>query len=338
MTKKIIPQNSQNFVIYETEDRITKVAVRLEDETVWLTQAHLAELFQTSRPNITMHIKNILEEGELQEVSVCKDFLHTAADGKNYNTKYYNLDMIISLGYRINSKVATKFRIWATERLKEYIVKGFTLDDDRLKGNAGGNYWKELLDRIRDIRSSEKMLYRQVLDLYATSSDYDSKSPETVKFFKTVQNKLHYATNQQTAAEVIYNRADADKEFMGLTAFKGDLPVLNEVRIAKNYLTEDELFRLNRLVSAFFDLAEIRAKEHQLMRMKDWVEELDKFTVNYGKGILHGAGSVSHEQAMEKAEKEYRKYEVKTLNSVEKAYLETLKQIEKEAKNRAPNP
>ena len=244
--------------------------------------------------------------------------------------EHYNLDMIISLGYRIKSGVATQFRIWATQRLNEYIRKGFTLDDERLKGNGGGNYFKELLNRIRDIRSSEKALYRQVLDLYATSSDYDAKSVETILFFKTVQNKLHYATNEQTAAEVIYNRADADKEFMGLTTFKGDLPELNEVRIAKNYLTEDELFRLNRLVSAFFDLAEIKAKEETLMKMKDWIVELDKFSNSYGKGVLKNAGSVSHEQAIEKAEKEYRKYEVKTLNAVEKAYLESLKQIEKE--------
>lgn len=323
--------NQENKItIYQTSDGTPKIDVRMENETVWLTQVQLVVLYQSSKANVSEHIKHIFEEGELLKDSVVRKFRTTAADGKNYNVEHYNLDMIISLGYRIKSGVATQFRIWATQRLNEYIRKGFTLDDERLKGNGGGNYFKELLNRIRDIRSSEKALYRQVLDLYATSSDYDAKSVETILFFKTVQNKLHYATNEQTAAEVIYNRADADKEFMGLTTFKGDLPELNEVRIAKNYLTEDELFRLNRLVSAFFDLAEIKAKEETLMKMKDWIVELDKFSNSYGKGVLKNAGSVSHEQAIEKAEKEYRKYEVKTLNAVEKAYLESLKQIEKE--------
>ena len=248
--------NQENkIIIYQTSDGTPKIDVRMENETVWLTQVQLVVLYQSSKANVSEHIKHIFEEGELLKDSVVRKFRTTAADGKNYNVEHYNLDMIISLGYRIKSGVATQFRIWATQRLNEYIRKGFTLDDERLKGNGGGNYFKELLNRIRDIRSSEKALYRQVLDLYATSSDYDAKSVETILFFKTVQNKLHYATNEQTAAEVIYNRADADKEFMGLTTFKGDLPELNEVRIAKNYLTEDELFRLNRLVSAFFDLA-----------------------------------------------------------------------------------
>jgi hypothetical protein len=216
---------------------------------VWLTQNQLAELFQTSRPNITMHIKNIFDEGELSEISVCKDFLHTASDGKNYKTKSYNLDLIISLGYRVKSQIATQFRIWATQRLREYLIKGFTMDDERLKGEGGGNYWKELLDRIRDIRSSEKALYRQVLDLYATSIDYDPKSNTSIEFFKILQNKLHYATNKHTAAETIHSRADAKKDFMGLTTFTGALPTLSEISVAKNYLTEDELFRLNRMVS-----------------------------------------------------------------------------------------
>lgn len=327
--------NQENkIIIYQTSDGTPKIDVRLEDETVWLTQMQLVTLYQSSKANVSEHIKHIFEEGELLKDSVVRNFRTTAADGKNYNVEHYNLDMIISLGYRIKSGVATQFRQWATKRLNEYIRKGFTLDDDRLKGNAGGNYFKELLDRIRDIRSSEKALYRQVLDLYATSSDYDSKSVETIQFFKTVQNKLHYATNEQTAAEVIYNRVDANKKFMGLTTFKGDLPELNEVRIAKNYLTEDELFRLNRLVSAFFDLAEIKAKEETLMKMKDWVAELDKFSNSFGKGVLKNAGSVSHEKAIEKAEGEYRKYEVKTLNAVEKAYLESLKQIENKIKNK----
>lgn len=320
--------NDNKIIIYQTSDGTPKIDVRMENETVWLTQMQLITLYQSSKANVSEHIKHIFEEGELMKDSVVRKFRTTAADGKNYNVEHYNLDMIISLGYRIKSGVATQFRQWATKRLNEYIRKGFTLDDERLKGNAGGNYFKELLDRIRDIRSSEKALYRQVLDLYATSSDYDSKSAETIQFFKTVQNKLHYATNEQTAAEVIYSRADANKEFMGLTTFKGDLPELDEVRIAKNYLTEDELFRLNRLVSAFFDLAEIKAKEETLMKMQDWVAELDKFSNSYGKGVLKNAGSVSHEQAIEKAEGEYRKYEVKTLNAVEKAYLESLKTIQ----------
>jgi len=320
--------NDNKIIIYQTSDGTPKIDVRMENETVWLTQMQLITLYQSSKANVSEHIKHIFEEGELLKDSVVRKFRTTAADGKNYNVEHYNLDMIISLGYRIKSGVATQFRQWATKRLNEYIRKGFTLDDERLKGNAGGNYFKELLDRIRDIRSSEKALYRQVLDLYATSSDYDSKSAETIQFFKTVQNKLHYATNEQTAAEVIYSRADANKEFMGLTTFKGDLPELDEVRIAKNYLTEDELFRLNRLVSAFFDLAEIKAKEETLMKMQDWVAELDKFSNSYGKGVLKNAGSVSHEQAIEKAEGEYRKYEVKTLNAVEKAYLESLKTIQ----------
>lgn len=328
------------ILIYQGKDNNIKIDVKFEEETVWLTQAQLVELYQSSKSNVSEHIKHIFEEGELTREATVRNFRTVQKEGKRNverEIEYYNLDMIISLGYRIKSSVATQFRIWATQRLKEYLIKGFTMDDERLKGIGGGNYWKELLNRIRDIRSSEKVMYRQVLDLYATSSDYDPKSPETIKFFKKVQNKLHYATSEQTAAEVIYNRANADKEFMGLTNFKGDLPSLDEVRIAKNYLSEDELFRLNRLVAAFFDLAEIKAKEQTLMTMKDWVEELDKFSAFYGKGVLKGTGTVSHEQAIEKAESEYRKYEVKTLNSVEKAYLETLKQLEQQVKKNKEN-
>jgi hypothetical protein len=320
------------ILIYQNKDNKIQIDVQFENETVWLSQAQLVELYQSSKANVSEHIKHIFEEGELTKESVVRNFRTTAADGKNYNVDHYNLDLIISLGYRIKSNIATQFRIWATQRLKEYLIKGFAMDDERLKSGGGGNYWKELLDRIRDIRSSEKVLYRQVLDLYATSIDYDAKSAETIKFFKTVQNKLHYATNKQTAAELIYSRADADKEFMGLTNFKGDLPILSEVCIAKNYLTEDELFRLNRLVSAFFDLAEIKAKEQSPMKMKDWIEELDKFSGNYGKAVLNKAGLVSHQQAILKAENEYRKYEVKTLNAVEKAYFDSLKQIENNLK------
>lgn len=322
------------IIIYEGDGGEPRIQVRVEGETVWLTQAQLAELFDTTRQNITIHIKNIFEDGELAENSVCKDYLHTASDGKTYKVKHYNLDLIISIGYRVKSQTATHFRQWATVRLREYIVKGFTMDDERLKGTGGGQYWKELLERIRDIRSSEKALYRQVLDLYATSMDYNPRSEESVKFFKIVQNKLHYATNKQTAAELIHSRADAEKDFMGLTTFAGVLPVRAEVAVAKNYLTEDELFRLNRMVSAFFDLAEIKAQEHTPMRMADWVKELDKFAKNYGKGVLIDAGNVSHTQAMEKATKEYLKYQAKTLSPVEEVYLESIKALEKKVEKK----
>ena len=242
---------------------------------------------------------------------------------------YYNLDMILAIGYRVRSPRGVQFRQYASTVLKEYLQKGFAMDDERLKGSGGGNYWKELLERIRDIRSSEKVLYRQVLDLYATSRDYNPKSDETIAFFKTVQNKLHYATNEQTAPELIYNRADSNKEFMGLTTFKGVIPTLGESKIAKNYLTEDELFRLNRLVSAFFDLAELKASEKIPMYMQDWINELDKFTGIYGKGVLQDKGTISRTQADNKAELEFRAYETKTLSPVEKEYLETIKTVQK---------
>lgn len=272
------------IIIYEGDNGHTRVTVHVEDETVWLSQAQLVELFQSSKSNVSEHIKNIFAEGELERNSVVREFRTTAADGKRYKVEHYNLDLIISLGYRIKSSIATSFRIWATARLREYIIKGFTIDDERLKETGGGSYWKELLERIRDIRSSEKALYRQVLDLYATSVDYDSGSQASLHFFKVVQNKLHYATNEHTAAETIHTRADSEKDFMGLTTFAGAMPTLSEVGIAKNYLNEDELFRLNRMVSAFFDLAEIKAREHTKMYMADWVTELDKFAQYYGKG------------------------------------------------------
>ncbi len=326
-------EHKPEIIIYQPENGKPVVEVRLEGETVWLTQKQLAELFDTTKQNISQHVSNIVADGELDN-SVVKKIFTTAADGKDYKTDHYNLDMIISLGYRVNSRVATNFRQWATQRLREYIVKGFTMDDERLKGNGGGSYWKELLDRIRDIRSSEKALYRQVLDLYATSVDYDPKGEESIKFFKVVQNKLHYATNQQTAAELIHSRADAGKDFMGLTTFAGAMPTLNESTIAKNYLTEDELFVLNRLVSAFFDLAEIKAQEHTLMHMRDWVAELDKFATSYGKGVLQNAGGISHNQAVKKAVGEYRKYQARTLSPVEHAYLENVKSLQKQAKKK----
>jgi hypothetical protein len=322
-------ENSSEILIYEGEGGKPKVSARIDGQTAWLTQAELAELYGTSRPNVTMHIKNIFEEGELDMHSVCKDFLHTAADGKNYKTKSYNLELVVALGYRVKSEAGTRFRQWATARLSEYIVKGFTMDDARLKGSGGGAYWKELLERIRDIRSSEKALYRQVLDLYTTSIDYSPKSKETTLFFKVVQNKIHYATNKQTAAELIHSRADAEKDFMGLTTFAGALPVRSEISIAKNYLNNEELFRMNRLVNAFFDLAELKAQEQTPMHMKDWVAELDKFSKMYGKGLLLDVGKVGHEQAIDRAEKEYKKYQAKTLSPVEEAYLDSIKEIQK---------
>jgi hypothetical protein len=298
------------IVIYQSEDNKPQIEVRLEDETIWLNQKQLAELFDTTKQNIGQHIKNILHDGENDENEVVKKIFTTAADGKKYQVEHYNLDMIISLGYRINSVVATRFRQWATAMLKEYIVKGFAMDDERLKKMGGGNYFKELLARIRDIRSSEKALYRQVLDLYATSVDYDPKALHSIKFFKIVQNKLHYAANKQTAAEIIHDRADADKNFMGLTVFAGDLPVLEEVRIAKNYLDENELRALSGLVSAYFELAEMRASRREAMSMKDHIEALDKLAKDYGEGVLTGAGKISHQRAIAKAESEYRKFQV----------------------------
>ncbi len=324
----------EDVVIYTGVNGAPKVEVKLEGETVWLSQAQLVELFRSSKSNVSEHIKSIFEEGELQRDATVRKFRTVQIEGDREverEIEHYNLDMIISLGYRIKSSVATHFRIWATERLREYISKGFTMDDERLKGAGGGNYWKELLDRIRDIRSSEKVLYRQVLDLYATSQDYDPKSPETVQFFKVVQNKLHYATSKQTAAELVHSRADGAKDFMGMTTFAGAVPTLNEAKIAKNYLTKDELFVLNRLVSAFFDLAEIKAQNHEPMYMADWVSELDKFSANYGNGVLEGSGQVSHRQADEKATREYRNYQARTLTPVEKEYLESIKALESQA-------
>ena len=326
--------NNGEIIIYQTDDGLTHIDVKMEDETVWLTQAQLVQLYQTSKSNVSEHIKHIFEEGELEENAVVRKFRTTAADGKNYNTTYYNLDMIISLGYRIKSSIATNFRRWATERLKEYMIKGFTMDDERLKQLGGGSYWKELLDRIRDIRSSEKVLYRQVLDLYATSVDYDPTSAESIRFFKIVQNKLHYAAHGHTAAEVIYQRADASKPFMGLKTFKGEMPVLSDVKVAKNYLDEDELKILNNLVSGYFDFAEVQAMRHNPMHMSDYIEHLDRVLSTTGEKLLEGAGTVSHKQAMEKAEQEYRKYQVETLSPVEEAYLETIRETEKLAKGK----
>ena len=334
MTRKDT-ENKGEVIIYQTEDGLTKIEVKMEDETVWLNQAQLVELYQSSKSNVSEHIKNIFDEGELNKEEVVRKFRTTASDGKNYNVVYYNLDMIISLGYRVKSTTATHFRKWATARLREYIIKGFTIDDDRLKGNGGGNYWKELLDRIRDIRSSEKVLYRQVLDLYATSVDYNPNSNESIEFFKIVQNKLHFAAHGHTAAEVIYERADAEKPFMGLTSFAGELPALKDIGVAKNYLKEDELKVLNNLVSGYFDIAEINAIEHKPMYMSDYVEQLDSVLSSGNRKLLEDSGKISHEIAMKKAKSEYRKYQEITLSSVEEEYLKNIKGVEKEVKKRS---
>lgn len=328
-------ENLENFgdiIIYQSEDGNTKIDVVLEDESVWLTQIQMSKLFDTSKQDISYHINNIYEEKELEENRTVKEFLTVQDEGNrrvSRKVKYYNLDMIISLGYRIKSKVATNFRKWATERIKEYIIKGFTMDDERLKGNSGGNYWKELLDRIRDIRSSEKVLYRQVLDLYATAIDYDPKDEKSIKFFKIVQNKLHFAAHGHTAPEVIYERADSEKPFMGLKTFKGDLPVLRDAVIAKNYLDEEELKVLNNIVSGYFDFAEIQAIRHKAMYMEDYIQQLDSILSSTGEKLLTDAGTISHNQAIEKAKTEYKKYQVKTLSPVEEAYLKTIKEINK---------
>ena len=326
------PNDNGNIIIYQTEDGLTKIDVNIQGETVWLSLDLMAELFQRDKSTISRHIKNIFSEGELSPEAVVAKFATTATDGKTYQVDYYNLDVIISVGYRVKSVRGTQFRIWATQRLKEYLIKGFTMDDERLKGNGGGNYWKELLDRIRDIRSSEKVLYRQVLDLYATSVDYNPRSEESILFFKMVQNKLHFATHGHTAAEVIYERADAEKPFMGLTTFSGELPALKDISVAKNYLNENELKILNNLVSGYFDLAEISAIEQKPMYMSDYIQQLDAVLTSGNRPLLVGGGSVSHAQAMEKATTEYRKYQNNTLSPVEHFYLDTIKSTAKEVK------
>ena len=322
-------QNRGEVIIYQTEDGLTKISVSMQDETVWLSLEQMSELFQRDKSTISRHIKNIFSEGELVQNSVVANFATTATDGKTYNVDFYNLDVIISVGYRVKSIRGTQFRIWANTVLKEYIIKGFVMDDERLKGNGGGNYWKELLGRIRDIRSSEKVMYRQVLDLYATSVDFNPKSEESIRFFKIVQNKLHYAAHGHTAAEVIYERADAEKPFMGLTTFSGELPSVKDIGIAKNYLKEGELKILNNLVSGYFDLAEINAIEHKPMYMSDYVNQLDAVLTSGNRKLLNDAGKVSHEEAMKKANDEYRKYQENVISPVERAYLESLKLTEK---------
>lgn len=320
--------NENKVIIYTASDGQTKIDVMLEDETLWLTQAQMCELYQTSKSNISEHIKHIFEESELQEDSVVRKFRTTAADGKSYLTTFYNLDMIIALGYRVRSIIATRFRQWATLRLKEYMVKGFTLDDERLKKLGGGGYWKELLERIRDIRATEKVMYRQVLEIYATSIDYDPRASVSQEFFKKVQNKIHYAIHGHTAAELIVERADAEKDFMGLLTFKGNHPTLVEAKTAKNYLNDKELRAMGQLVSGYLDFAERQAEREQPMTMNDWAAYLDRILTMSGENLLQGSGCVSHENAMEHATNEYRKYKQRTISDVEHDYLMSIKNIE----------
>lgn len=323
------------IILYQRDTGESAIEVRLDGETVWVTQAQLVELFQSSKANISEHISNVIAEGEVDPAATVREFRTVRQEGSRQVSRtltYYNLDMILSVGYRVRSKVATQFRIWATERLREYLVKGFTMDDAKLKNLGGGTYWRELLDRIRDIRSSEKVLYRQVLDLYATSIDYNPQAEETVEFFKVVQNKLHYAAHGHTAAEVIASRADATQPNMGLTAFAGVRPIKAEIGIAKNYLSETELKRLNTLVSAYFDAAEFRAQNHQPTYMRDWIAHLDRIVTAMEAPTLSGAGSVSHKHAVAKAESEYEKYRAQldaTPSDVEAVYLESVKRAQR---------
>lgn len=327
---------SNKIIIYNTEDGKAKINLRLEDGTVWLNQLQIAELFQTTKQNISKHIKAILEDGELSEDSTVNYQLTVQNEGTREvrrKVAYYNLDMILAIGYRVRSPRGIQFRNYATTILKEYLIKGFAMDDERLKNLGGGSYFKELLDRIRDIRSSEKVFYRQVLDLFATSVDYNSKSNEAKCFFATVQNKMHFAIHNQTASELIYNRVDSDKEFMGLSTFKGELPTLSEAKIAKNYLTEKELKGLNQLVSGYLDFAERQAEKEVTMTMKDWIEHVDRILTATGENLLDGNGKISHNQMTNKVEKEYKKYQANTLSKVERDYLEEIKNIETKVKN-----
>ena len=330
MDNKLNEKN--NFIIYTTDDGQVDIEVRLEDENVWLTQNSMAELFDTTKQNISLHIKNIFEEKELEENSVVKHSLTTAKDGKNYKTKFYNLDLIISVGYRVKSIRGTQFRIWANKLIKEYLIKGYNLNVERFKNNGGGPYFEEVLEKIRDIRSSEKVFWRKILDIYATSVDYDAKNEQTREFFRTVQNKMHYAVHGNTAAEVIFNRVDSEKENIGLTNFKGSMPTRAETEIAKNYLNEKELNLLNRMVSAYLDVAEINALNMHAMTMKDWVKELDGFLTMTHKDILEGAGTISHEKALAKAHEEYDKYMRNHLTQAEKDYLEIMSEDIKKLK------
>lgn len=319
-----VARKNNDIIFYTTDDGQVKIEVRLEDENVWLTQNAMAELFDTTKQNISLHIKNIFEEKELDENSVVKENLTTASDGKKYKTKFYNLDLIISVGYRVKSIRGTQFRIWANKLIKEYLIKGYNLNVDRFKNNGGGVYFEEVLEKIRDIRSSEKVFWRKILDIYATSIDYNARDEKTKEFFKTVQNKMHYAVHGNTAAEVIFNRVDSEKENIGLTNFSGNSPTKAETEIAKNYLSEKELDLLNRMVSAYLDVAEINALNMHPMTMKDWIRELDGFLTMTHKDILNGAGKISHEKALQKAHEEYDKYMKTHLTQAEKDYLEIM--------------
>lgn len=322
-------------IIYTTEDGKAKIDLRLQDGTVWLSQLEIADLFQATKQNISLHLKNIYEDGELTLKATVKESLTVQTEGQRKvqrKVTLYNLDAILAVGYRVRSPRGSEFRRWASTVLKEYLEKGFALNDDKLKNLGGGNYWKELLNRIRDIRSSEKVMYRQVLDLYATATDYNPKSDESLQFFKIVQNKLHYAAHGHTASEVIYFRVDHDKPFAGMSNFKGSQPTQAEAMIAKNYLSETELRVLNNLVSAYFDLAEVNAIEQREMRMADYVRELDSILQSTGRKLLDNAGTISSTQAQEKARTELQKYKAFTLDAVEKNYLETITKLEKQAK------
>ena len=321
-------QNNSEMIIYTTADGLTKIETTFDGDTVWLSIDQMAELFQRDKSTISRHIKNIFLEGELQREAVVAKFATTASDGKIYQVDYYNLDVIISVGYPVKSQRGVQFRIWATGILKEYMRKGFALDDERLKNLGGGGYFKELLERIRDIRASEKVFYRQVLEIYATSIDYDPRAQISVQFFQKVQNKIHYAVHGQTAAELVYTRADAEKEFMGLTTFAGSQPTLKEAVVAKNYLDEKELRAMGQLVSGYLDFAERQAERQQAMTMQDWSEHLDRILTMSGEKLLTGNGSISHKQAIDKATNEYKKYKARTLSGVERDYLDAIQLLE----------
>lgn len=325
-TKNLTKDAKGEIVIYQSEEGKAAIDVILQDETVWVTQEQMTLLFNRDKSTISRHIKNLFEEGELDEKSVVAFFATTASDGKTYNVAYYNLDVVISVGYRVHSVQGTRFRQWATQRIHEYIIKGYTLDDERLKGN-GGRYFRELLQRIRDIRSSERNLYQQVTDIYATAVDYDPKAEITRQFFATVQNKMHYAAHQHTAAEVVYDRVDNEKPMLGMTNFKGNYITKDDVTIAKNYLTEIELQRLNLLVSQFFDYAELQAMEQHPMTMQEWIDELDRVLSNNRRPLLEGTSSISHQQAQEKAEHEYTIYRQREMNQLESDYDRAIRQL-----------
>lgn len=323
-------EKRSSMIIYTTKDGLTKIDTKFEDDTVWLSLDQMSELFQRDKSTISRHIKNIFTEGELDRSSVVANFATTAMDNKTYQVEYYNLDVIISVGYRVKSKRGVQFRIWAMGILKEYMKKGYVLDDQRLKDLGENDYFKELLERIRDIRASEKVFYRQILEIYATSIDYDPKDDTSILFFQKVQNKIHYAIHGQTAAETVYTRSNSEADFMGLTTFSGTQPTLKEAIIAKNYLNEKELHSMGQLVSGYLDFAEHQAEKKQVMTMKDWSEHLDKILSANGEQILIGNGSVSHKQAIDKVTNEYKKYKARTLSDVEKDYLNSIKMIEKE--------